>query len=70
MTVIPRPDLGEGVVEWRDDDWRPINTAPKDCRILAYGLIGFESEPGIGTVKWDRARPLRSLPSVATSANS
>ncbi len=28
-------------------------TAPKNMRILAYGKLGFESEPGIGTVLWD-----------------
>lgn len=29
-----------------------MSTAPKDRRILAYGLIGLESETGWGTVKW------------------
>lgn len=29
-----------------------IETAPKDRRILAYGLIGLESDLGWGTVKW------------------
>ena len=31
----------------------PIETAPKDRRILGYGKIGFESLPGWGTVIWD-----------------
>jgi hypothetical protein len=29
-----------------------IESAPKDRRILAYGVLGLESEPGWGTVKW------------------
>ncbi len=33
--------------------WQLIDTAPRDgTRILAYGLLAFESEPGIGTVRW------------------
>ena len=36
-----------------DLTWQPIDTAPKDRRILAYGLIGFESKPGISTIKWN-----------------
>lgn len=30
----------------------PIETAPKDRRILAFGLIAFENVPSWGTVKW------------------
>lgn len=30
-----------------------IETAPKDRRILAYGLIGLESEKGWSTVLWN-----------------
>lgn len=29
-----------------------MDNAPKDRRILAYGLIGLESEMGWSTVKW------------------
>jgi len=32
--------------------WHPIETAPKDCRIIAYGLIGYQTEPGVATVRW------------------
>ena len=32
--------------------WQPIETAPKDRRILGWGLCGFENEPGAATVKW------------------
>lgn len=35
------------------DTWLLIETAPKDgTRILAFGKLGFESEDGIGTVKY------------------
>ena len=38
-------------------EWHTMDTAPKDgSRILAYGAIGFETELGIGTVKWDDFR--------------
>lgn len=30
-----------------------ISTAPKDRRILAYGIVSPESAPGWGTVKWN-----------------
>jgi hypothetical protein len=33
--------------------WQLIETAPKDRRILAYGLLGLESVPGIGTIIWN-----------------
>ncbi len=35
------------------NDWQPIETAPKDRRILAYGFLGLEPLPGIGTVVWN-----------------
>lgn len=33
-------------------DWQPIETAPKDRRILGYGLVGFQAEAGMATVRW------------------
>lgn len=37
-------------------EWQSIETAPKDRRILAFGQLGFENEPGIGTVLWNDVR--------------
>ncbi len=34
-------------------EWQPIDAAPKDRRILAYGIVGFESSLGIATVRWN-----------------
>lgn len=34
-------------------EWQPIETAPKDRRILGYGVLGFDSVPSIGTVVWN-----------------
>jgi hypothetical protein len=34
------------------NNWQPIENAPKDRRILAYGKVGLEPEAGIATVKW------------------
>jgi hypothetical protein len=36
--------------------WMPIETAPKYCRILGYGLVGFDSDPGAATVRWNAFR--------------
>ncbi len=30
----------------------PIATAPKDRRILGYGMVAWDTEPGWATVKW------------------
>jgi hypothetical protein len=34
-------------------EWQPIETAPTDKRILGYGIVAFEVEPGIATVRWN-----------------
>jgi hypothetical protein len=40
------------------DNAQPIETAPKDRRILGYGLIGFYEIPGWATVKWNSSYSL------------
>jgi hypothetical protein len=34
-------------------EWHPIETAPKNERILGYGKHGCEDEIGVATVKWN-----------------
>jgi hypothetical protein len=48
-------------------NWQPIATAPLDgTRILAYGVIGLESKPGIGTVSYGWPGEWRCEPTEAT----
>lgn len=37
-----------------DTEWQSIESAPKDGRrIVAYGIVAFESEPSVATVAWN-----------------